>query len=138
MRNQIACQRAFAVAQGNIDGDGFRIIRWGYIAVPIASRIPAAVYNGKGNRFCADFRPTAVKGGISCQSFAFFVITLRILIPAVKFIPLFGWYDGGKGVGSAVAQWKGNGGRQLCVFGDDRATPFEIYINVRNPTPIQG
>lgn len=66
MRNQIGCQRAFAVAQGNIDGDGFRIIRLGYFFVPIAFRIPTAVYNGKGNRFCADFRPTAVKEGILC------------------------------------------------------------------------
>ena len=141
LRNQIGCQRAFAVAQGNIDGDGFRIIRLGYFAVPIAFRIPAAVYNGKGNRFCADFRPTAIEGDISCQRFAVFVITLcagRILIPAVKFIPLFGWYGGGIGDGSVIAQWKGNGGRRLYAFGGDRANPLEIYINVRNPTPIQG
>ena len=49
-----------------------------------------------------------------------------------------GWYGGGKGSGSVIAQCKGNGGRQLCVFGDDRANPLEIYINGRNPTPIQG
>ena len=61
-----------------------------------------------------------------------------ILIPAVKFIPLFGWYGGGIEGGFAVAQWKGNGGRQLYAFGDDRVNPFEIYINVRNPTPTQG
>jgi len=83
--------------------------------VPIAFRIPAAVYNGKGNLFCADFCPTAIEGDISCQGFAAFVIRLcagGILIPAVKFIPLLGWYGGGKGDGFAVAQWKGNGGRE--------------------------
>ena len=119
MRNQIGCQRAFAVAQRNIDGDGFSscicICISDVILVPIAFRIPAAVYNGKGNLFCADFCPTAIEGDISCQGFAAFVIRLcagGILIPAVKFIPLLGWYGGGKGDGFAVAQWKGNGGRE--------------------------
>ena len=70
VRNQIGCQRAFAVAQGNIDGNGFRscicICISDVLLVPSTFRIPAAVFNGKGNRFCADFRPTAVKGGILC------------------------------------------------------------------------
>ena len=70
MRNQIGCQRALAVAQGNIDGNGVSscicICISDVIFVPIAFRIPTAVYNGKGNLFCADFRPTAVKEGILC------------------------------------------------------------------------
>ena len=66
MRNQIGCQRAFAVAQRNLNGQGIRIIRLGCVFVPIACRIPTAVYNGKGNIFCDDSRPTAVKGGILC------------------------------------------------------------------------
>lgn len=68
MRNQIGCQRAVAVAQGNIDGNGVSscICISDVLFVPIAFRIPAAVYNGKGNLFCADFRLTAVKEGILC------------------------------------------------------------------------
>ena len=142
IRDQIRGEGAFAVAQGNLNGNGVFIVRTGgLLFVPGAFCVPTAVYNGKSNLFCAELCPTPIKVCVCAQLFAIAVIALGaggVLIPAVKFIAS---ESGGSGLietSAGVIQGKGNRGqRGQALRGHRAGGPMEIHINVRHPTAVK-